>query len=67
MTVVYTTESDGASEIACSGLTTSDTSCVLTISQPDNYTLTVKLTNVVGTSSESASVDGEYCFYICLI
>ena len=46
---------DGVSGTACPGLTTSATSCVFTIPQPGMYTVSVEVTNSIGTTTASTS------------
>ena len=50
---------DGVSGTACPGLTTSATSCVFTIPQPGMYTVSVEVTNSIGTTNASTSF--SYC------
>ena len=46
---------DGVSGTACPGLITSATSCVFTIPQPGMYTVSVEVTNSIGTTNASTS------------
>ena len=46
---------DGVTGTACSGLIPSATSCVFTIPQPGMYTVSVEVTNSIGTTTASTS------------
>ena len=46
---------DEVSGTACPGLITSATSCVFTIPQPGMYTVSVEVTNSIGTTTASTS------------
>ena len=46
---------DGVTETSCLGLTPSATSCVFTIPQPGMYTVSVEVTNSIGTTTASTS------------
>ena len=50
---------DGGTGTACLGLTQSDTSCDFTIPQPGMYTVSVELTNSIGTTTASTSF--QFC------
>ena len=45
--------------IACSNVTTDDTSCIVNITKDDNYTITIALRNDEGVTTETSHVDCE--------
>jgi hypothetical protein len=57
--ITYTAQSSGESGIACPSISPTNTSCVFTSPQQDNYSITLTISNIIGTSMASISAKAE--------
>ena len=57
--ITYTAQSSGESGIACPSISPTNTSCVFTSPQQDNYSITLTISNIIGTSMASISAKGK--------